>query len=376
MPDTLRKVIFLSTQELRRFPYDKVRKLVADILEKFGYPRDKAETTAWVLVEADARGVPSHGVTRVKVYKNELDDGHVKPNVSPKIVFETPISMVIDGGYGIGGDISKFAVEKMLEKAEKSCTCYAAVRNSNHFGMAGLWAEKLAAHGYIGMAFTNTIRCAVPTFGCGRMLGTNPIAVAIPSDMENPFMLDMATTAVARGKLGVYKNRNMPLKEGWVVDEQGKPITDPKAATKLLANPTDTLGGMVYLGGSTEEMGGHKGYGLGLLVDMLCGPLSGGAWTNEVFQTMDANVGHFFGAIKMDLFGQEKQIRKSVGDILRTLQNSPAAPGHERVYTAGQKENIRRAKAIEKGVEIDEASIEMLKRFADEYNVSGSEIFE
>lgn len=356
-------------EQLKRFLYGKLTAAAADILEKFGYPRGKAETTAWVLVEADARGVPSHGLVRLKVYRNEIKTGHVKPDAAPKIVHETPVSIVIDGGYGIGGDISKFAVEKMLEKAKVSGTCYAAVRNSNHFGMAGLWAEMLAAEGYIGMAFTNTIRCAVPTLGCGRLLGTNPIAVAIPSDMKDPFLLDMATTAVARGKIGVYKNRNKPLLDGWVVDEEGNSINSAAAANELLADPAGDKGGIVFLGGTNEDMGGHKGYGLGLLVDMLCAPLSGGAWTNEVFQTPEANVGHFFGAIRMDLFGDPAPIKKSVGDIIRTMQSSKPAKGQERVYTAGQKESIRRAISMRDGVEVDDATIAMLEKYTSEFNL-------
>ncbi|MDD2206076.1 MAG: Ldh family oxidoreductase [Aminobacterium sp.] len=354
----------------RRVDYRALVDFAAEVLKEIGYPQHKAEITAKVLAEADARGVSSHGVTRLKVYRNELKSGHVRPEADPEIVFETPISAVIDGHYGIGSHISQFAMEICLEKTRKNGTCYVAVRNSNHFGMAGLWAEMAAKEGFVGSAFTNTIRCAVPALGRQRMLGTNPIAVAIPSDEEDPFLLDMATTTAARGKLGVYKRRNKKLPEGWVIDEEGMPITGAQAATDLLADPTRELGGQVYLGGSKEEMGGHKGYGMGLLVELLCAPLSMGSWTRDVFQTPDANVSHFFSAFRLDLFGDAAPIKTYVGDILRALRTSTPLKDEERVYTHGQKEAARRKMALEKGVELDDATLSMLENFAQEFGLS------
>ena len=357
----------------KRVDYQALINFSADVLQRIGYPRNKAEITAKVLVEADARGVASHGVTRLKVYKNELESGHVKPLADPEIVFETPISAVIDGHYGIGSHISQFAMEICLEKTRKNGTCYVSVRNSNHFGMAGLWAEMASREGFIGSAYTNTIRCAVPALGRQRMLGTNPIAVSIPTDEEEPFLLDMATTTAARGKLGVYKRRGKDLPEGWIIDEEGEPISDAQAATNLLADPTRELGGQVFLGGSGEEMGGHKGYGMGLLVELLCAPLSMGSWTRDVFQTPDANVCHFFSAFRLDLFGDPAPIRTYVGNILRALRNSAPLHGESQVYTHGQKEAARRKIAREKGVEIDEATWSMLNGLARDFNFASLE---
>jgi len=171
-----------------RISYGSLVELSASILEKISYPASKADITAWVLAEADARGVSSHGVTRLKVYRNELEGGHANPCADPEIVHETPISLVVDGHYGVGAHISKFTMEKVIEKAKANGTCFASVRNSNHFGMAGLWAEMAVKEGLMGSAFTNTIRCAVPTLGKERLLGTDPIAVGIPSDRDLPWL--------------------------------------------------------------------------------------------------------------------------------------------------------------------------------------------
>lgn len=356
--------------EYDRIEYQKLIDLAVSVLVNIGYPEHKARITAWVLTEADARGVSSHGVTRLKIYRNELEGGHAKPAAGPEIVHETPISLVVDGHYGIGAHISKFTMEKVIEKAKANGTCYASVRNSNHFGMAGLWAEMAVKEGLMASAFTNTIRCAVPTLGKERLLGTNPIAVGIPSDGELPWLLDMATTTAPRGKLGVYKRRGLAMPEGWFVGENGETVTDPSEASHILADPTGNQGGLLYLGGATELMGGHKGYGLAVLVDMLCGPLAGGPWTRDVFQTMEANVGHFFSATRLDLFGDEKDVRRRVGEVLSALRSSAPTESNERVYVHGEKETIRRKEALEKGVPLDDATFDMLGGFAKEFNLN------
>ncbi len=352
-----------------RVGYERLLSRTQEILEKIGYPAHKANITAWVLAEADARGVPSHGVTRVKVYRNEMEQGHVNPEAEPEIVHETPVSIVVDGHYGVGAHIADFTMRRVIEKTREHGTCYASVRNSNHFGMAGLWAEMAVKEGFGGSAFTNTIRCAVPTLGCERLLGTNPIAFGLPSDEELPFLLDMATTTAPRGKLGVYKRRNRPLPEGWFVSENGEPVTDPAEATSILADPTGTHGGLVFLGGTTEIMGGHKGYGLALFVDMLCGPLAHGPWTRDVFQTQDANVGHFFSAFRLDLFGDEGDVRRRVGDVLRALRASSPGEPAGRVLTHGEKEALRRATALKDGVVLDETTYEMMEEYAKEFGL-------
>lgn len=350
--------------------YEDLHNLTREILVSMGYPEDRAEITSTTLVEADARGVSSHGVSRLKVYEDQLKKGYAKPQNDPEIVFETPLSIVIDGHQGIGPYISEFAMKKCIEKTAATGACYVAVRNSNHYGMAGLWAEMAAKHGYIGMSFTNTIRCAVPVLSVDRKLGSNPIAVAIPSEEgKDPFLLDMGTTTVTRGKLRVYDRRNRTMPSGWFVDEEGKTINDPHKAVEVLASDSGERGGNVFLGGETEDLGGHKGYGLGLFVELFCAPLSMGAWTYDVFQTQEATVCHFFSAFRLDLFGDEAPIRKYVGDILTSLQNSTPSEGNDRVYTPGQKEYMQRALSMREGVELDIPTCEMLDSYAHAFGL-------
>jgi Malate/L-lactate dehydrogenases len=346
--------------------YEDLRRQAEAILRGFGYSREEARLTAWALVEADARGVPSHGVSRLAFYRANMDGGFAHPGREPEIVWETPGSLVVDGHDGVGCYISEFAVNRMIGKAEACGSAFCAVRNSNHYGMAGLWAEKAAERGMIGMAFTNTRTCGIPTFGRRRLLGTNPIAVAVPSE-SGTFLLDMATTTVAHGKVEVYDRRKRPMPLGWAVDEHGRGTTDATAFEKLFyENPV--YGGHLFLGGEGEENGGHKGYGLGLLVELLCAGLSLGVASYDTFAAgRGAGIAHFFGAMRMDLFGDPSSLRSHVAEILREVRNSECAAGRERIYIHGEKESEARARALREGVDIDEATCEMLRVMTEKY---------
>ena len=204
--------------EERRFTYEELKTFTSSVLQSLGYPGDRADETARVLVEADARGVPSHGVARLKFYEHNLKGGFAVPDAEPETVHETPLSAVIDGHDGIGPYVSRYALAACMKKAREVGAGFVAVRNSNHFGMAGLWAEEAAREGMIGMAFTNTRKCGIVTYGREKLLGTNPIAVAIPTgEGKEPFLLDMATTTVAHGKIEVYDRRDKEMPLGWAV---------------------------------------------------------------------------------------------------------------------------------------------------------------
>lgn len=351
--------------------YNKLHELTKNILISMGYPEPQAEVTATTLVEADARGVSSHGVSRLRVYEDQLKKGYAIPDNEPEVVFETPLSAVIDGHQGIGPYISDIAMKKCIEKAAGSGAGYVAVRNSNHYGMAGLWAEMAAKEGYIGISFTNTIRCAVPTLSVDRKLGSNPIAVAVPSaEGKDPFLLDMGTTTVTRGKLRVYDRRNKTMPSGWFVDEEGNAINDPHHAVEFLASNAGERGGNVFLGGETEDLGGHKGYGLALMVELMCAPLSMGAWTYDVFQKKEDTVCHFFSAFRMDLFGDPTPIRNYVDEILTSLQTSTPSKDNKRVYTSGQKEYEQRKISMNEGVNLDIPTCEMLDTYAARFGLA------
>ncbi|MFP3089626.1 Ldh family oxidoreductase [Treponema sp. TIM-1] len=348
------------------YAYGELTELTETLLVTlYGYSPAEAKITAEVLVEADARNIPSHGVSRLDFYRGNLKGGFAKPRTEPEIVYETPSSLVVDGHDGVGPYIADFSVSRMLAKAEKQGSAFCSVRNSNHFGIAGFWAEKAAARDMIGLAFTNTRTCGIPTFGRERVLGTNPICAAIPCG-SGIFMLDMATTTVAHGKVEVYDRRKKAMPSGWAVDDTGVVMHDATAFEKLFwANPQ--FGGHLYLGGEGEESGGHKGFGLGLLVELLCSGLSLGAASYDTFQTgKGSGITHFFGAIRMDLFGEASALKAHISGILDRIRNGAKAEGQDRIYIHGEKEAEARARALETGIILDEATCNMLESLCAE----------
>ena len=356
----------------KTFSYNGLLKLTETILLcSYGYSEKEAAITARILVEADARGIPSHGVSRLDFYRKNIQGGFAKPGAEPEIVWQTPVSLVVDGHDGVGAYISDWSVGKMIALAQQTGTAFCAVRNSNHFGIAGFWAEEVAKNNMIGMAFTNTRTCGIPTYGRERVLGTNPIAVAIPEDEGKFFLLDMATTTVAHGKVEVYDRRKKPMPPGWAVDEQGVGTTDATAFEHLFyTNPR--YGGHLFLGGEGEESGGHKGFGLGLLVELLCSGLSLGMSSLSTFQKGNGSgITHFFGALRLDLFGDPRALRAHISDILNPIRRGEKAQGQDRIYIHGEKETEARARALQEGIFIDDATCTLLDSLAKEAEITG-----
>ncbi len=348
--------------------YEELLSYTKRILKKLGYPDKQADVTAWILAEADARGVNSHGVGRLEFYESNIKSGFNFPEVEPEIVHETPLSLVVDGHNGVGSYIAQFTMERVVEKAKKSGAGFGAVRNSNHFGMAALWAEMALAEGFIGMSFCNTRICSIVTYGKDRILGTNPLCFAFPSSGKVPFVLDMATTTVAHGKIEVYERLNKAMPLGWVVDENGMDTTDVHAFQKIYREKK--TGGHLFLGGAGEELGGHKGYGLGLFVDILCAGMSMGAWSRDTFvKNGGARVAHFFGAMRTDLFGKPSEIEAHVESILQGVRESAKAEDHDRIYIHGEKEIERRAKSMKEGVLLDDGEWKMLDEYAEKFGL-------
>jgi LDH2 family malate/lactate/ureidoglycolate dehydrogenase len=349
--------------------YQELSSYTQQVLEKLGYPKEQAEITAWTLVEADARGVPSHGVGRLPFYESNIKSKFVFPDAKLEVVHETPLSLTVDGHNGIGPYLAKYTMNKAIEKAKQVGAGFGALRNSSHFGMAALWAELAVHEGFIGMSFTNTRICSVVTFGKERILGTNPICFAIPSAGKVPFVLDMATTTTAHGKVEVYERRKKPMPLGWVVDENGKDTSDTMEFQKLYRS-TNPNGGHLFLGGAGEELGGHKGYGLGLFVDLLCAGMSMGAWSKDTFsKTNGCCVASFFAAIRTDLFGNAKDIANHVESILEGVRSSNKAEGHDRIFIHGEKEIEKRAESMVDGVSLEETEWKMLAGYADRFGL-------
>ena len=320
--------------EYRLSTEPKLKSFVSDVLANVGVARPDAETVADVLVAADLRGVESHGVARLEsYYVSRIRSGKLeaKPNVT--VARETPSSIVLDAGNGLGHPAGKRAMLAVIEKAKQNGSAFGAVRNSNHFGIAGSYAMLALEHDLIGIASTNSVRYGAPTYGKSIMLGTNPFAYAIPADKEPDFVFDFATTTVPRGKLEVYQRKEKQLNPGWAIDAQGNPTTSPAEALR---------GALLPLGGFGVDNGGHKGYGLGLLVDILCGVLSGGAFGNDLPLPSSGpepgKISHFFGAFRIDGFRDAEAFKRDLDRELRAFKESDKVPGQERIYVAGEIE--------------------------------------
>ncbi len=313
-----------------------------------------ARITAEVLVNADLRGVDSHGVARLKRYVDGLRDGVMRAHPKTRVVAETPATINYDADAGLGQPVSHAAMVKAIEKARNVGVGFATVHNSNHFGIAGYYAMMAVEHGMIGICTTNSDVLVVPTFSRNALLGTNPIAVAVPCGKDPAFVLDMATSTVPRGKLEVYDRLGKPLPQGWATDETGIGTTD---ATRVLKNFTTRAGGgLLPLGGEGELHSGYKGYGLAAVVDIVSAVLSGAAYADLVYpktrdgKPLPANLGHFFGAIRIDAFRPLDEFQRDMDDFVDRLRNADKASGAERIYVAGEKEHEKTLKRKAEGI--------------------------
>jgi L-2-hydroxycarboxylate dehydrogenase (NAD+) len=336
------------TSEYRLATEPGLRTFVTTVLEKVGVPAEDAATVADVLIAADLRGVESHGVARLEsYYVSRIRAGQLDPHPELKTVRETPTSVLTDAGNGLGHPAGKRTMERVLDKAAQSGAAFGAVRNSNHFGIAGYYAMLALDRDMIGIASTNSVRYGAPTFGRDILLGTNPLAFAIPAKNEPAFVLDFATTTVPKGKLEVYNRKGKQLNPGWAIDANGHETLDPQVALK---------GALLPLGGYGVDNGGHKGYGLGLLVDILCGVLSGGAFGNDLPSPSDGplpgKISHFFAAFKIDGFREPEQFKADMDTELRAFKDSAKAPGHDRIYVAGEIEHEKTVYNREHGVPV------------------------
>ena len=312
------------------------------MLQKLGVPGNDARITADVLVMADLRGIDSHGVARLRRYVEYLQNGTVAAKPTVKTVRETPSTALIDAGTGLGHPVSHRAMQKAIQKANETGSGFVTVCNSSHYGIAGYYAMMALEHDCIGMSMTNADVLVVPTFGRNAMLGTNPIAVAVPANKERPFVMDMATSTVPRGKLEVYDRKGKPLPSGWATNERGLATEDAHQVLDNLKNRRG--GGLLPLGGEGELFSGYKGYGLALWVDIFSAVLSGAAHSTMVYpknpdgKPLPANLGHFFGAWSISAFRQVSEFKRDMDDLLRGLKDAPKAEGEERIYIHGEKE--------------------------------------
>lgn len=315
-----------------------------------GLTETEAIDSAEILIDADARGIASHGVSRLKRYVNGVRKGVMISGVKPTVIRDTPISLVLDANGAMGLSLSRSTMKTVIDRAKEHGVCFAAVRNSNHFGIAGFYAEMAARNDMVGISMTNTAALGVPTFARDAYFGTNPIAVSVPATGDRLFCLDMATTAVTRGKIETYNREGKDLPLGWAVDTTGHGTTD---AARLLEDMLyQRGGGMMPLGGEGEEHSGYKGYGLATVVDIMTALLSGGTFGKSVMdsEATSARVCHFFAAIRLDIFRDPESFKADMGRMMDELTAMRPAEGCKRVYYAGQKEHEAEQMSWEQGV--------------------------
>lgn len=355
--------------------YEDLRRIVKEMFIGIGYSDKQAAIVSNSLVEADARHIHSHGVVMLATYLGYIETtGCLKLDApDPTIVHETPVSFVMDGHSGVGYVIAEMATNKCIEKAKKSGICVASVRYANHYGFAGYWSEMMANKGLIGITATNTIRAVCPTRSADRVLGTNPIAVAIPVASGEPmFLLDMATCVMAYGKIcrsKVFAESGVLPKE-IVIKENGESITNFADAVELLAHgdaenkvPNRSAGGLAPLGGTKEIHSGYKGYGLAILVELLTGGLSGGI-PSKFIPFAGEGVCFFFMAIAPELFGDSQTVLDHLKYVIEEYRQSRPISDDLPVLMPGDKERLYRAEALKNGIVLSEDIVNRLRHVA------------
>lgn len=345
-----------------RINYDALKNFCEHVFQGYGFPEEESRIITDVLLAADLGGIESHGVQRLIRYHREITEGMVDINAQPEIVKETPLSAVIEGKDAMGQTLGYRAMRMAIEKAKKCGIGIVAVRNSNHYGIAGYYAKMASDEHLIGICMTNTEAIMVPTFGKQAMLGTNPIAFAMPAGKET-FLFDAATTVVPRGKLEVYAKKDGTLKPGWAVDENGRESTD---AERVLGNIiAKTGGGILPLGGAGEETSGYKGYGFGMICEICTAILSSGTTSNYIYKTPHrSNICQFYMAADYGMFGDREDLEARLAKLMKEIRESDKAEGQERIYIHGEKGEISKEEVLRNGVPVQEKTYEEMRMIA------------
>lgn len=358
-------------KEITHIPFNELEMFMKDVLICMNVPNKDAEVIADVLIEADKRGIDSHGIGRFKpIYIGRLDEGTLNPITKIDIVKDNFAAAVLDANNGFGHVASKYAMEIAINKAKIYGMGMVTVKNSSHYGIAGYYATMATKAGMIGITGTNARPSIAPTFGVENMLGTNPLTFGIPSDEDFDFILDCATSTSQRGKIEKYAREGKELPKGWVIDHFGQSETDPNKVLKDLIKGDAAL---TPLGGMGEELGGYKGYGYATVVEILSAALHGGPFLRALTgmdndgSKVPYRLGHFFMAINVEHFVDLGEFKKHTGNILRELRTSQKAPGCERIYTAGEKEYLAYMERKDKGAPVDKVLMDQIiglkKRF-------------
>jgi LDH2 family malate/lactate/ureidoglycolate dehydrogenase len=357
-------------------PVDVIRSFMEDVFQGLGVSEQEAQICADVLIAADLRGIESHGVGRLKYYYDRIQAGVQFTQTEVEVVQETETTAVVDGRHGMGHVIAHRAMRMAMDKARLYGLGAVAVRNGTHFGIAGYYSLMAAQEGMIGLAVTSARPAIAPTFSTEPMLGTNPIAFAAPSDMDFPFCFDAATSIIQRGKVEVLSRAEQPATEGWVIDAQGEPMTDPD---RILTDLGAAQAALLPLGGAGELFAGYKGYSLATVVEILSAALCGGAFMKDLLGFAEDGsrrpymLGYFFLAIDIEHFIPLDVSQRITGGIMRALQAARKEPGQDRIYVAGEKEYEAEKRIREQGVPVNPNLRRQLQVMRDELGISGYE---
>ncbi|TWI80162.1 LDH2 family malate/lactate/ureidoglycolate dehydrogenase [Lacibacter cauensis] len=353
------------------FSYQHLFSFTKNVFLAMGCSDEHATTATTTLLSADVRGIDSHGVARLSGYVRLWEAKRINAKPDIKIIHESPSTAVVDGDSGLGLVVAPFAMQVAINKAKQAGTGWVSVQNSNHFGIAGYHAMMALQHDMIGMALTNASALVAPTFSTERMLGTNPIAVAVPAGSEPPFVADMATTTAANGKLEILQRKNLEAPVGWIQDAAGNSTTD--------AHALKNKGALLPLG-SDKEHGSHKGYALGSIVDIFSAVLSGanyGPWVPPfpAYVPMPENqpgkgLGHFLGAMRIDAFRTADAFKKDMDNWIQRFRSAKTIDGYEKVLIPGDPERLFEEQRMKEGIPLLGTVAEDLAKVGQKFNLS------
>ncbi|MFP4383942.1 MAG: Ldh family oxidoreductase [Spirochaetia bacterium] len=341
---------------MERIHVEKLRNFIKAVFRKLGVPEEDADICSRVLIQSDLHGIESHGIGRLKMYYDRIKAGIQNPVTEIEKFSDRAAAAVWDGNHGMGHVIGHRAMETAMEKARQYGIGTVAVRNSTHFGICGYYAKMAAREDMIGLVFTNARPSIAPTLGVDPMLGTNPVCFGAPTNLPFPFLYDAAASITQRGKIEVLDREGKDTPAGWAIDGEGKPYTDTPG---LLRDLVSKKAALLPLGGSEELLGGHKGYGLAVMVEILSAALQGGSflhglsgWEGE--KRVPYRLGHFFLSMNISHYTDPESFKEITTRICTDLQKSREAPGNSRIYVAGEKEYENEKEIRSRGVPVNE----------------------
>ena len=343
-----------------RVDVEELLKLVVTIFERCGMSQADAALLTDSLVYADLCGTHSHGVLRVPEYAEKLTTQGVNPTAKPQVVGQGPSFVIVDGRNSMGQIGAALAMREVIDKAAKTGIAAGAIRGSNHCGAMAYFARMALPHDMIGIATTNALPTMAPWGGAERLLGINPIAISIPAGEMSPIVYDAAFSGSSHGKIRIYEQKGMRLPEGWALDREGQPTTDPNAAINGLLAP----------------IGGFKGAGLAMIMGILSSMLSGACYGTELGSIEEGPTpgedGHFVAAIHIPSFENIERFKSRVDAAIQQIHDCRLAPGFDRVYAPGELETIRRAEYREKGIPLNRVTLVDVRETAERLGLDGN----